>query len=177
MLPLDAEHSLRPVQVGDGAALARAYSANREHLAPWEPRRSPEFFTAGWQEKDARRCVDDAAAGRGLRFVVESSDGEIRGRINLNNIVRGAFRNADLGYWIDHSVQGRGLASAGVRLVAEYAASDLGLHRLQAGTLLHNAGSQRVLMRCGFTRIGIAPRYLQIAGEWQDHVLFQLLLE
>ena len=177
MLPLDAEHSLRPVRIGDGAALARAYSANREHLAPWEPRRTADFFTAEWQEKDARRCVDDAAAGRGSRFVVESSDGEIHGRINLNNIVRGAFRNADLGYWIDRSYQGRGLASAGVRLVAEYAASDLQLHRLQAGTLLHNAGSQQVLTRRGFTRIGIAPRYLQIAGEWQDHVLFQLLLE
>jgi ribosomal-protein-alanine N-acetyltransferase len=34
-----------------------------------------------------------------------------------------------------------------------------------------------VLRRSGFTPIGVAPRYLRIAGEWQDHLLFQLLDE
>jgi ribosomal-protein-alanine N-acetyltransferase len=61
--------------------------------------------------------------------------------------------------------------------VAAYAGEELRLHRLQAATLLHNVGSQRVLAESGFERIGLAPRYLQIAGEWQDHLLFQLLLE
>lgn len=177
MHPLDAEHVLRPIRIGDGTALARAYSANREHLAPWEPLRAPEFFTAVWQEADVERCVDEAALGRSARFVIESSDGEIRGRINLNNIVRGAFRNADLGYWIDATRLRRGLASRGVAAVAEYARDELRLHRLQAATLLHNAASQRVLGDLAFTVIGIAPQYLHIAGEWQDHRLFQLLLD
>jgi len=39
---------------------------------------------------------------------------------------------------------------------------------------VHNLGSQQVLQRNGFTLIGLAPRYLQIAGDWQDHLLFQL---
>ena len=47
-----------------------------------------------------------------------------------------------------------------------------GLHRVEAGTLVHNRASQRVLEHCGFTRIGVAPRHVQIAGEWQDHVLY-----
>lgn len=177
MLPLDAEHTLRLVRVGDGAALARAYSANREHLAPWEPLREPEFFTPQWQEFHAEQCVIEASAGRNIRFVIESSDGEIRGRINLNNIVRGAFCNADLGYWIDETRLRRGFATKSVDLVAAYARDEARLHRLQAATLLHNIGSQHVLTRAGFDRIGIAPQYLRIAGEWQDHLLFQLLLD
>ncbi|WP_447647725.1 GNAT family N-acetyltransferase [Microbacterium forte] len=176
MLPLDAEHVLRPVRIGDGAALARAYSVNRDHLAPWEPLRAPEFFTPEWQEFHAEQCVIEASAGRNIRFVIESSDGEIRGRINLNNIVRGAFWNADLGYWVDRTRLRRGLASRGVHRVADYARDEVQLHRLQAATLLHNSGSQRVLADNGFERIGIAPQYLRIAGEWQDHLLFQLLL-
>jgi ribosomal-protein-alanine N-acetyltransferase len=52
---------------------------------------------------------------------------------------------------------------------------ELGLHRVQAGTLLHNVGSQRVLERNGFTRIGLAQDFLKIAGRWQDHILFQLV--
>jgi ribosomal-protein-alanine N-acetyltransferase len=48
---------------------------------------------------------------------------------------------------------------------------EAGLHRLQAGTLLHDAASQTVLRRNGFTPIGVTPRYLRIAGRWQDHLL------
>jgi len=176
-LRLDAEHILRPIRLGDGAALARAYLANREHLAPWEPTRSEAFFTDAAQEEQAQQCVTDAASGRSIRFVIESDDGEIRGRMNLNNIVRGAFWSADLGYWIDVSRLRRGLASRAVARVSAYARDELRLHRLQAATLLHNTGSQRVLTGNGFERIGLAPKYLRIAGEWQDHLLFQLLLE
>ena len=53
-------------------------------------------------------------------FVIESDDGEIRGRINLNNVVRGAFWSADLGYWIDASRLRQGLASRAVAQVAAY---------------------------------------------------------
>ncbi|WP_308215262.1 GNAT family N-acetyltransferase [Pseudarthrobacter sulfonivorans] len=53
---------------------------------------------------------------------------------------------------------------------------DLGLHRLEASTLLHNVGSQRVLQKAGFRHIGMAPQYLRIAGKWQDHNLYQVIL-
>ena len=176
MFALDAEHILRPVHTGDGVALARAYAANRAHLAPWEPTRSEDFFTSEQQERHVAVCVEDAATGRGIRFVIESADGEIRGRVNLNNIVRGSFWSADLGYWIDASLAGRGLMSRAVAVVIDHARVELGLHRLQSATLLHNAASQRVLLRNGFAQFGLAPKYLRIAGEWQDHLLFQRIL-
>jgi ribosomal-protein-alanine N-acetyltransferase len=58
-----------------------------------------------------------------------------------------------------------------VRLAFE----ELRLHRVEAGTLVHDTASQRVLGRNGFVRYGLAPQYLHIAGRWQDHVLFQVL--
>ena len=48
---------------------------------------------------------------------------------------------------------------------------------MQAGTLLHNHASRRVLAKNGFTEIGVAPRYINIAGRWQDHVLHQRLVD
>ena len=33
-----------------------------------------------------------------------------------------------------------------------------------------------MLARLGFARIGFAPAYLKIGGQWQEHVLFQLIL-
>jgi ribosomal-protein-alanine N-acetyltransferase len=50
-----------------------------------------------------------------------------------------------------------------------------GLHRLEAGTIPENVRSQAVLLRNGFEQFGYAPRYLSIAGRWQDHLLFQIL--
>ncbi|MFJ2552631.1 GNAT family N-acetyltransferase [Microbacterium sp. NPDC087591] len=174
---LDAAHTLRPVGIGDGALLARAYLRNRAHLAPWEPLRDDDFFSEAWHERDIAHYVEDASRGRNVRFVITSDDGEIRGRVNLNNIVRGAFCSADLGYWVDSIAQGRGVATRAVEWVLRHAQEALSLHRVQAATLVHNVASQRVLDANGFERIGLAPRYLRIAGAWQDHVLFQRLLE
>lgn len=47
---------------------------------------------------------------------------------------------------------------------------------MEAGTLVDNLASQRVLTKAGFERFGLAPRYLHIDGAWRDHRLFQRLL-
>ena len=104
-------------------------------------------------------------------------DGElIIGVMTLSGIVRGPFLSAHLGYWVDKEFTGRGIGTAAVGFAVESSRNELGLHRLQAATLPHNAASQKVLKRCGFEEIGLAPAYLQIAGTWQDHILYQRIL-
>ncbi|MBS1674857.1 MAG: GNAT family N-acetyltransferase [Actinobacteria bacterium] len=168
---------IRPLLAGDGAQLAAAYLRNREHLAPWEPRRPGDFFTRARQDELVADALQSAVDGRSAPFVLEDAERIIVGRVNLSDIVRGSFQNANLGYWIDHDRSGRGLMSRAVASVCAHAYDVLGLHRIQAATLVHNIASQRVLAANGFARIGLAPRYLRIAGEWQDHLLFQRLLE
>ncbi|QHC70168.1 GNAT family N-acetyltransferase [Rathayibacter sp. VKM Ac-2801] len=176
-IPVDDQGTLlRLVSREDGPALAAAYRRNRRHLAPWEPTRSTRFFEAGGQTDAVADALAAHRAGSVLPLVLDAG-GVIVGRLTLANIVRGAFDSADLGYWLDGGLQGRGVMTRAVAAVLRTAREDLGLHRVQAGTLLHNVGSQTVLQRNGFERIGVARRYLRIAGEWQDHVLFQVLLE
>ncbi|MFZ4894859.1 GNAT family N-acetyltransferase [Plantibacter sp. Mn2098] len=91
-------------------------------------------------------------------------------------MARGPFQSSGLGYWVVESETGRGLATTTVQAIVEHARDVLGLHRIEAGTLPHNTGSQRVLQKAGFERIGYAPNYLSIDGSWQDHVLFQRIL-
>ena len=167
---------LRPVASGDAAAYAAAYDANRAHLARWDPAREESFYTVEWHEALVAQHLRDGADGRAARFVLVHDDGRIVGVANISNIVRGAFHSADLGYWIDASLAGRGLMSRAIAVVIDHASTELALHRLQAATLLDNAASQRVLAANGFERIGMAPKYLRIAGEWQDHLLFQRIL-
>jgi [ribosomal protein S5]-alanine N-acetyltransferase len=107
-------------------------------------------------------------------LAIVAEDGRLAGRISINGVTRGAFQSAALGYWVSQSHNGRGLATAAVAEAIGVAFKQLGLHRLQAETLLHNTGSQRVLARNGFQPFAIAPAYLKIAGRWQDHILFHL---
>ncbi|MFF2387816.1 GNAT family N-acetyltransferase [Agromyces sp. NPDC058104] len=172
---LDDAVVMRLLAAGDGPALAEAYARNREHLAPWEPQRTPEFFTAAWHDRDVAGALARVQAGTTVPFVLEQGE-EIVGRVNLSDVVRGVFENAHLGYWVDERLTGRGVATTAVGVVLHHARA-AGLHRVQAGTLVHNTGSQRVLERNGFERFGLARRYLRIAGEWQDHVMYERLLD
>ena len=165
----------RLISLDDAAALAKLVQANRDFLAPWDPVRGDGYFTEAGQFADIQGSLSQYRQGIKLPHVILDESGTLAGRINLNNIVRGAFQSGSLGYWVSAAENGRGLATAAVRDMVRLAFGELRLHRVEAGTLVHNAGSQRVLERNGFVRYGLAPRYLKIADRWQDHVLYQLL--
>jgi len=167
-------YEIRALTGDDAPALAAAYSRNREHLEPWDPRRDEEFFTEAGQRKDADAKLEAARLGLVDPWLLWH-DGAVAGRVNLNNIVRGVFQNASVGYWVDHHHTGRGLATAAVSFALRRAV-EMGLHRVEAGTLVDNVASQAVLRRCGFEQYGAAADYLFIAGAWQDHLLFQRIL-
>ncbi len=167
---------VRLVSEGDAAALTAVLLANREFMAPWEPTREASYFTEQHQHDEISHARRRFEQNLGFPCVI-AYEGKIVGRVNLNNIVRGVFCSADLGYWVSQEYNGRGVATAAVAAVVRRAFDELGLHRVQAGTLVHNHGSQQVLLRNGFTRIGLAPTYLRIAGRWQDHLLFQRINE
>ncbi|WP_433721870.1 GNAT family N-acetyltransferase [Actinoplanes sp. CA-051413] len=164
----------RLIQLDDAPALSAALRDNRDFLGPWEPVRDESYFTEAGQQEVITSLLRGFAEATTLPHVI--LDGrQVVGRITLTGTVRGPFQSANLGYWVVATANGRGLATAAVREIARIAFADLKLHRIEAGALLHNAASQKVLARNGFIRFGTAPKYLKIAGEWQDHAMFQLL--
>lgn len=149
--------------------------ANRAFLEPWEPVRPDSYFTVAGQQAVIADVLARYRDGSVLPQVIVNRSGSVAGRITLNGIVRGPFQSCSVGYWVGAADNGRGLATAAVADMIKVAFGDLGLHRIQAETLLHNTASQRVLQRNGFSWIGTAPGYLKIAGKWQDHHLYQIL--
>ncbi len=57
----------------------------------------------------------------------------------------------------------------------DYAFSQLKLNRLMAAYMPRNKRSANLLKKLGFTKEGLAKKYLQINGNWEDHVLTSLL--
>lgn len=166
---------LRPATHDDAAGFLAAYQYNWSHLAPWEPHRDADFFTLDGQRARLTGLLAQRDDGRALPFVMIDGD-RLVGSVTLGNIIMGHLRSTNIGYWIDQDYQGRGLTTAAVNALCQYAATALRLHRVEAGAALHNTPSQRVLTRCGFEPFGVAPRYLHINGEWRDHRLFQRIL-
>jgi ribosomal-protein-alanine N-acetyltransferase len=167
---------IRPLEPADAEVLTEVLRANREFLAPFVPTRGDAFFTVAAQQRRIADMLERRTADRGYAFAVLAG-GRLAGTLELSNVSRGPFESATLGYWVAREFNGRGLATAAVGAVVTEAFGPLGLHRVEAGTLVDNRASQRVLEKNGFTPIGLAPRYLCIAGEWRDHALFQRLAD
>lgn len=165
----------RLITIDDAPALAELVNESRAFLAPWEPIRPESFFTVAGQREVIDGLLERHRARLGLPHVVLAASGEVAGRITLDGITRGAFQSCGMGYWVAERHKGQGLATRAVAEMVRRAFEDLGLHRVEAGTLLHNARSQRVLEKNGFTSYGVAPQLVHIEGRWQDHLMFQRL--
>lgn len=178
-LPVD-DHASRAIEIHrltieDAPALAAYHQDNWRYMVPYEPTRPATYYDVD-VIADRIDALNDPITNTHVEWKIVES-GSISGTISLHNIVRGPFQSANIGYQVAHARHGRGIGTRAVALVLEHAFTTLNLHRVEAGTLVDNRASQRVLERNGFQRIGVSARYLRIAGIWQDHVLFAITSE
>ena len=93
----------------------------------------------------------------------------IVGVINVNNIVKGSFLSASLGYYAAQTHVGQGFMREGLTQVKEHLFRQLGLHRVEANIQPGNAASIALVRSCGFEREGLSPQFLYVNGAWRDH--------
>ncbi|MFE7705381.1 GNAT family N-acetyltransferase [Streptomyces sp. NPDC057486] len=92
------------------------------------------------------------------------------GKVVGNAGVYGSEGDRQVTYWIDRPHWGRGLATAALRALLE-AVPERPLHARAAAD---NAGSVRVLQKCGFTVTGKDRGFAHARGELTDELLFTL---
>jgi ribosomal-protein-alanine N-acetyltransferase len=171
--------ALRPPRLRDASAWSALRMANEAWLAPWEPTSSQSWAArhsvAGWTSalSSLRRL---ARAGVLLPFMV-TWDGELVGQVTVNNVVRGALRSAQVGYWVDRGHAGRGIITTAVALVTDHCFGPVGLHRVEIDIRPENGPSRRVVQKLGFREEGYLVRYLDIDGAWRDHLTYALTVE
>ena len=172
--------TLRPLTVADFSQWHEVRTRCDGWLVKWEPSRPPGApdviesragFAARCRARDRERQL---GAGYGFGIFV---DGVFAGEINLNSVQRGPFQNAYVGYWIDEACAGEGLVPESVVVVCRHAFEDLALHRLQVAIIPRNSASRRVMAKLDFREEGVAERYLEINGTWEDHVRYAITAE
>ncbi len=179
---------LRPPRLRDYDQWSKLRSDSRAFLEPWEPTWSEDAISRNAYRDRTLRMAREWRADIAYGFHIYARKGlvsgsgkltteQLVGGINLNGIRRGVAQAANIGYWLGEPYARRGLMSAALSLVLPFAFHDLHLHRLEAACLGSNDASQRLLRKFGFQQIGMAHSCLKINGRWQDHMLFDLVLE
>jgi len=168
---------LRTPQMADFLQWAHLREYSREYLTPWEPIWPSDDLTRSGFRRRLRRYAEDVAADRSYPFIIfRESDGAMIGGITLANVRRGIVQAGTIGYWVGQPHAHRGYMTAALRVLLPTLFGELNLHRVEAACIPSNIASIRVLEKCGFSREGLARRYLCINGVWQDHLLFGLLI-
>ncbi len=171
---------LRPLTANDFSSWREVRRRNVDWLTQWEPSRVPgqpdvvEDRDAFAVRCTARQRERQLGTGYGFGIFV---DGELGGEVNLSSVQRGPFQSAYVGYWIDEKHAGNGYIPEALVVLLRFVFDDLKLHRMQIAIIPRNANSRRVVDKLKLREEGVALRYLEINGIWEDHVRYAITAE
>ncbi len=170
---------LRSLREEDFEAWHEVRTRCRDWLLPWEPRPSNASYPPEDRTSFVSRCSmreRERQLGTGYAFGIFAASRFV-GEVNLSSVQRGPFQNAYVGYWMDQLHAGRGYVPEACVLLFRFAFEDLGLHRVQVSIIPRNRPSRRVAQKLWLRGEGIALRYLEIDGKWEDHVRYAITSE
>ena len=171
---------LRPLTSEDFSKWQDVRRRNHDWLTKWEPEHLPgqpdvvEDPQAFGVRCSSRQRERQLGTGYGLGLFV---NGAFRGEMNISSIQRGPFQSCYLGYWIDEAVAGLSYTPEAFVVAARFVFEELHLHRLQAAIVPRNTASLRVVEKLELRTEGLAERYLEINGVWEDHFRFAMTVE
>lgn len=169
---------LRPPTLADFEEWVRLRGESKNFLAPWEPLPpSNEFSKFNFRARIKHYQLQARNDVAYSFFIFHHERGHLLGAITASNIRRGAAQMCSMGYWIGKPYARQGYMGQALNATVGHAFNGLGLHRVEAACLPSNQASIALLRRCGFSEEGLARKYLNIAGKWQDHLLFARLPE
>jgi [ribosomal protein S5]-alanine N-acetyltransferase len=97
--------------------------------------------------------------------------------VTLSSIQRGPYQCGSIGYWIDQSLAGHGFVPESVVVTLRFAFETISLHRVEISIIPRNTASRRVVEKLGIRLEGVAERFLEIDGVWENHARYAITSE
>lgn len=166
--------TLRPYRISDADALLEAARESTREVFPWLPWCHPDLSR---EEVEAwlRSQVEAWAQRQSFEHCILGEDGTYLGGVALNQIHR-ANRFGNVGYWVRSSATRRGVATAAVAQIVEFARRETDLIRLEIVVAAGNEASARVARKAGAVYEGTLRSRLFFHGAPHDAMMFSLLL-
>jgi RimJ/RimL family protein N-acetyltransferase len=172
---------VNPIDLGVGGAVVRSYRTGDEaSLARHANNRKVwinlrDRFPHPYTVADAERWIALATAMQPeAHFCVAIGD-EAVGGIGFELKSDVDRRSADIGYWLGEAHWGKGIMTAAVRAMTEYAFATFDICRLSAGIFAWNSASMRVLEKVGYSCEAQLRRAATKDGKTIDVYLYAML--
>ncbi|HEX5797025.1 MAG TPA: GNAT family N-acetyltransferase [Candidatus Saccharimonadales bacterium] len=146
LIHVDEHLILKRLDIDEAGELFELTMKNKKYLDPWMP----------WMKDN--RTVDDST--RFIRDVLDKwgkdhrygygmfYDGKLAGHMSLMNLDIEDY--PEIGYWLDHALNGRGLTTKAVKRLTEFGLDTLGLEKILIKCKPENIASNRVAEKCGY---------------------------
>lgn len=147
---------------------------NREHLQTYM-----QWMTPDYSIEDARKFIFGGIKDRldkktlGLALI---RNGRLIGSLGFNRL-DWAARVCEVGYWIDHREEGKGIVSKACRAMIDYAFGELGMNRVEIRCSAENSRSSAVPERLGFKLEGLLRQAVLLNDRPHDFLVYGLLAE
>jgi RimJ/RimL family protein N-acetyltransferase len=145
----DGDLVMRPKRPTDAEAITAA--CQDPEIPRWT------FVPSPYSLADAQaflaKSAEEEAEGRSANFLAVDADGGLLGSFSVMELDREPGFG-EIGYWVAAEARGRGIATRGVRLLADWARDELGLTRIEILPHKDNVASRRVAEKAGFTDTG-----------------------
>lgn len=164
---------IRRYQRDDAEPVLEAARESTAQIFPWMPWCHPAYSldeSRTWIEHCEKAWEQETE----YHFVIVDDANLVLGGCGLNQL-RPEHRVANLGYWVRTSATKRGVATAAVREVAEFAFRETNLVRLEVVVAIGNVASHRVAVKVGALREGLAHDRLYAHGKSHDAIVYALL--
>jgi [ribosomal protein S5]-alanine N-acetyltransferase len=139
------EFVLRPLTGADAASFAS--HANNPNIARYMSDAFPHPFTV----EHAQRFIANAMSHEPNRIFAIEVNGEAAGGIGIHPQAGMYTMNAELGYWLAEPYWRKGIISAAIKKIVNYAFETFPINRIYARPFGNNPASQKVLEKAGFT--------------------------
>jgi RimJ/RimL family protein N-acetyltransferase len=160
-----SESTIRPLRTSDAEALTK-------HVSAWTVARNLAAVPHPYHRSMAEQWLAVESTRTPLTHFAIALGDELIGVIGLERESGICSHCAEIGYWLGESFWGRGIVSEAVVALTEWAFTEAGVVRLQAGVFARNPASARVLEKAGYQLEGRArARYFR-EGEYIDSLLY-----
>lgn len=156
----------------DAVAIYRTVDANRERLRKWLP-----WLDQNASVDDSRAFVENCTRARlaqeSATWLIDYK-GQLAGVISINDL-KWQNRACEIGYWIAIDFEGKGVMSACVTALVDFAFTELALHRIEIRVALNNQRSRAIPERLGFTDEGTTRDSEWLYDHFESLVIYSLL--
>ncbi|MEV4611930.1 GNAT family protein [Kitasatospora sp. NPDC049258] len=171
-VPLTEDAELRPLEPWQAEEFLTHMDRARSGIDPWIPwaSRSTDLDSArATLQGYADRQATDTGRIHGIWL-----DGTLVGGVMFVHFDPAAG-TCEVGVWSEPAGQGRGLITAAVRHLIDYALVERGLHRVEWWNTSHNLRSRAVAQRMGMRRDGVLREYFLHNGVRHDMEVWSVL--